>query len=191
VFTDSGPLALSITTNGNAQIDTAQSKFGGASGLFDGTGDYLRLPANAGLNPGAGDFTLEFFFRVNAWASSSHLFMGNASFTIQRDNVSNLIVYDGSNRNLGSLPGTGAWHHFALVRSGGGSNNTTAYLNGASAVQWTQTGATIFNSSSGSIAGRTDGTLAFNGWIDELRFTSGVARYTGAFTPPAAPFPDN
>lgn len=29
------------TASGNAQIDTAQSKFGGASGLFDGNGDYI------------------------------------------------------------------------------------------------------------------------------------------------------
>jgi len=31
-----------ITPVGNAQIDTAQSKFGGASGLLDGTGDYIH-----------------------------------------------------------------------------------------------------------------------------------------------------
>ena len=35
------------TANGNAQIDTAQSVFGGASGLFDGTGDYLSASDHA------------------------------------------------------------------------------------------------------------------------------------------------
>ena len=34
-FTDE--IGKTVTANGNAQIDTAQSKFGGASGLFDGT----------------------------------------------------------------------------------------------------------------------------------------------------------
>ncbi len=32
------------TAYGNAQIDTAQNKFGGASGLFDGSGDYIDTP---------------------------------------------------------------------------------------------------------------------------------------------------
>lgn len=37
-FTDSETTPKTVTANGNAQIDTAQSKFGGASALFDGTG---------------------------------------------------------------------------------------------------------------------------------------------------------
>src|SRR3989338_11669866 len=39
-FFDSAAAHKTITANGNAQIDTAQSKFGAASGLFGGTGDY-------------------------------------------------------------------------------------------------------------------------------------------------------
>ena len=35
-----------VTANGDTKISTAQSKFGGASGLFDGTGDYLSVPDN-------------------------------------------------------------------------------------------------------------------------------------------------
>jgi hypothetical protein len=45
VFTDSSLSGNTVTVAGNAQIDTAQSKFGGASGLFDGN-DALTLPNN-------------------------------------------------------------------------------------------------------------------------------------------------
>jgi len=43
-FTDSSLSPKTITRYGNAQIDTAQSVFGGAAGLFDGSGDYLTIP---------------------------------------------------------------------------------------------------------------------------------------------------
>src|SRR3990167_5725818 len=57
-FTDE--IGKAVTANGNAQIDTAQKKFGTASGLFDGTGDYLSLADSDDWNFGAGDFTIDF-----------------------------------------------------------------------------------------------------------------------------------
>ena len=38
-FTDDSPTGLTVTANGNAQIDTAQYKFSTSSGTFDGSGD--------------------------------------------------------------------------------------------------------------------------------------------------------
>ena len=46
-FPDSSPSNHTVTANGNAQVDTAQSKWGGAAALFDGTGDYLSIPDSA------------------------------------------------------------------------------------------------------------------------------------------------
>lgn len=53
VFTDQSGLAASISVFGNAKTSTAQSKYYGASGAFDGTGDYLTAPHNSHLS-GAG-----------------------------------------------------------------------------------------------------------------------------------------
>ena len=76
-FTDSSSNAHSITASGDAQIDTAQSKFGGASGLFDGAGDWLTCPSHSSLNLQTGDFTLECWIRPSALSSyhtiASHL----------------------------------------------------------------------------------------------------------------------
>ena len=58
-FTDSSNSSYTVTANGNAQISTAQSKFGSASMYFDGTGDYLTVSnATASDVFGSGDFTM-------------------------------------------------------------------------------------------------------------------------------------
>ena len=65
-FIDSSRSHKTVTPNGNSQIDTAQSKFGGASSLFDGTGDYLSVPDSEDWNFGTGSFTFDFWVRFNA-----------------------------------------------------------------------------------------------------------------------------
>src|SRR3990167_10480500 len=107
-----------ITANGDAQIDTAQSKFGGASGLFDGTGDTLTIPDSDDFNFGAGDFTVEWFARFvlspgdsctcgvfeqrNTAANKSYLFQGNDVANWQW-----LSSTDGSSYNRSLLFGAG------------------------------------------------------------------------------------
>src|SRR3989338_6322305 len=63
-FTDTETTPKAVTANGNAQIDTAQSKFGGASGLFDGAGDYLTIPSSSAFDFGTGNFTIDFWVRL-------------------------------------------------------------------------------------------------------------------------------
>ena len=65
-FTDSSSPAKTVTAVGDAQLDTAQFKFGTASGLFDGTGDELTVTDHADFDFGTGDFTIEFFVRFNS-----------------------------------------------------------------------------------------------------------------------------
>ena len=52
-----------VTASGNAQIDTAQFKFGASSGLFDGNGDFLTTPDHADWVLGDLPFTIEGFVR--------------------------------------------------------------------------------------------------------------------------------
>ena len=76
-FTDES--GTTWTANGNAQIDTAQSKFGGASGLFDGASDYLQTPYTADHNTGTGDFTIDQWIRFNSVATTQTLFARRTS----------------------------------------------------------------------------------------------------------------
>jgi hypothetical protein len=51
------------TAVSGAKISTAQSKFGGASLLLNGSSDYATVPNFAGLDFGSGNFTIEGWVR--------------------------------------------------------------------------------------------------------------------------------
>ena len=61
-ITDSSPSPKTVTAVGNAQISTAQSKFGGASIAFDGNGDWCQIANNVAFKFGSGNFTIEYWF---------------------------------------------------------------------------------------------------------------------------------
>jgi hypothetical protein len=203
-FLDSSVPAKVVTTFGGAQISTAQSKFGGAAGYFDGNGDYLQTGANSSLALLGVDFTIEFWvYRVGA----------AAGYIVNQDdgnsNSQNWQLLVGSfvqwtsfstssrssfwvlNTGAGSVP-LSQWTHIAVVRAG---SATTIYINGNSAATSTNTywaGATLPTAINNWITGvsQTAANAAFNGYLDDLRISKGVARYTAGFTPPTAPFPD-
>jgi hypothetical protein len=82
-----------------------------------------------------------------------------------------------------------AWNHIAVVREGTGTDQTKIYIGGTN--DGTGTVSTDFNQTSVMYVGcnRTAGN-AMKGFIDDLRVTKGVARYTGTFTPPTQAFSD-
>ena len=73
---DSSPSPKTVTAFGNAQISTAQSKFGGASIAFDGVSDYLTVASSAGLTFGTGDFTIELWLYVISYTNAITWFVG-------------------------------------------------------------------------------------------------------------------
>jgi hypothetical protein len=184
---------------GNAQLDTAQKKFGVSSLLLDGSGDYLTYADHADWTPGA-TFTLEGWVRFNS-VSGDQAFMsqwdgitGNASWWFALTGGSNLsyMAYNGGfNETSASwTPSTGVQYHVAVDRDG--SNKVRVYADGVMKGSMTLTG-TVQGSSNPMSVGRIDHPFPFylNGWLDEWRYTQGVARYANdsGFTPPTAPFP--
>jgi hypothetical protein len=190
-----------VTANGNAQISTAQSKFGGASALFDGTGDYLRL-ADSSDWTFAGDFTIEAWVRpanvTSAMAIASHWYSGTAIrcswIFAQKSDGTFRFAYGigGTNSEVASTTGLTAnvWQHISAVRSG---TTVTLYLDGVSVGSGTVSGA-LNDCPDGLGIGvesvdRGSGRY-FNGYIDEIRISKGIARYTANFTAPSAAFPN-
>lgn len=189
-----------LETVGNAQISTTQSKWGGGSMYFDGTGDYLKSNVSTSdLYGFGGDFAIELWLYRNATGQTILVDSrptgggGTSAYYVLYVNTSNVLSWfvGGSVRITGTTTiSNSTWYHIAIARSG---SSTKMYLNG------TQEGSTYTDSTALICAsGRpyvgadaNDLTSNLNGYIDDLRITKGNARgYTGStITVPTAPFP--
>lgn len=182
-FTDSSPSNKSVVANGSAQVDTAQKEFG--TGSFECTvgGSYLTVADSADWDFGTGDFTIDFWFRPNATGTQTLISRnGFGDYRINYDSTTLQVHLGGIEVILTSWSvSTGTWYHFALTRA---SSNVRAFLNGA------QVGSTASNSSdinsAGSLFIGIESSIAnnFNGWMDEVRISKGVARWVANFTAP-------
>jgi hypothetical protein len=195
-FTDSSPNGLTVTANGDAKISTAQSKFGGASGLFDGNQDYIQVAQSGNeFEFGAGDFTVEFWMRDNG--SPSNEFVSVVNNRPQQDNgvwfgrfdngaTGILIGSSGSwvvNQALSSNAFNGEWNHVAITRSG---TSLKVFLNGVQEVSATAGQSITNQSGTFAVGGSPNFGQWFSGYIDDLRVVKGKAVYTANFTPPTA-----
>jgi hypothetical protein len=183
------------TAVGNAQIDTAQSVFGGASLLLDGTGDSVTTADHADFDFGTGDITIDFWFRPNSLAATSYLFDWRNTGTGGAPTVYCYLGTDGSVNcalgveNLSAAAGTvttGNWYHFAAVRSG-----TTTYLFIDGVQKDTDTNNGDYTATSALTWGaRHNGAIALNGWLEGIRVRD-LATWTANFTPPISAYGPN
>ena len=190
VFTDNSPSPKTITCYGNAKISTAQSKHGGASMYFDGTGDYLTIPHNAAFSIQAGNFTLEGWV-YRAASGVSHYLLSKREDTPSskgwewRINATNKLQFfhtGGSSITSSGNVASGAWVHVAVVRNG---TTVTHYIDGVASGSATFADGVESVTTSLKVATASDFSDFFNGHLDDLQITKGSAEYTGGFTPPA------
>jgi hypothetical protein len=196
-FTDESGKTWSAVNN--AQIDTAQSKFGNGSLLCDGTGDYITTPDHADFVLGSGSWTMDCWLRLNADEDS--LLFGqfedaNNEFQIFYSQTNSKIFcyqYEGGAFiwyfECAWNPSTATWYHLAVVRDG--NNTPLIFINGTS--QSVTENTAISGKTAADLAGLAyiGGKAAgndLNGWIDEMRFSKGIARWTANFSPPAEPY---
>lgn len=188
-----------MTGAGNAQLDTDQFKFGTASLLLDGTGDKIDINGSSGdFSFGTGDFTIEFWIRI-ASNHTNRAIIGNRNasantfWQVEFFNQANKIEFHtGAVIVLAGATAisNNAWHHVAIARAG---TTIKLFINGTEDDSETNnhnysstTTLTIGHDNYGS-GGLTD----MAGWLDDIRLTKGVARYTSNFTPPTAAFPNS
>ena len=190
---DSSNSNHTITFAGNAQISTAQSKFGGSSLYLDGSGDEIDLGSSSDWNwptpsGASGDFTIEFWHRRTAttnWGSffSTYNAIGSAGFVFGYSGTTNKLAWYNSAWVYASNGGNttlavDTWYHIVAVRYG---STTKLYLNGIEELSFTDSAS--YGTAKLWLGGRGGDTYV-EGYMDDVRITKGLARYTSAFTPP-------
>lgn len=212
-FTDSSPTPKTVTAYANAKISAAQSRWGGASAYFDGS-SIARTPASQAWSFGNSDFTIECDFYIDG---DSALTPGGTRVAhlvscgpwSGSDTNSWFLALNGSAYSTGTgiifgrkdsvgwesvaanaALTKGAWRHVAVAKSG---STVRIFLDGtlqaaANLVRNTVLG--DYELKIGGLGFAPDWEQYFRGYIDEVRITKGVARYTADFTPPTAQFPD-
>lgn len=196
-FTDDNiGTGVNIVALGDAQISTAQSKFGGASALFDGTGDVIY--GHTDYDFASDSWTFE------AWVyptQSTNKHIMSLSDTTSDTNLpglsvyqvgTNLLVYSGNTSggwrwNTGTISSVltvNGWNHIAVVKDG---STWKVFVNGTQHYSGTPSGTmnTTTVMSFGGMYGYQ--WQIWPGYIDEAR-VSNTVRYTGNFTPQTAPF---
>ena len=183
----------SVTFAGGAQISTAESKFGGSSLYLNGdSGTKLTISQSSDFDFGTGDFTIEFWIKTSLSNNDSQSrrvisFGDNNATRIQIFLSSDGIdFYDTSSVKVdGDIDvADGNWHHVAFTRSG---TSLKGFVDGV------QSGSTATNSTDyDNAAALTIGAYASTGlgrvvgYLEDLRITKGLARYTSAFTAPTS-----
>ena len=186
-----------LETVGNAHVENSVKKYGTGSMQFDGTGDYLEVQDSPTLDIRSGDFTIEGWIYPTATVSVSSIIgtfttsgTNNAVHVLIGNDSGQVAFYWGAFSVSSSLLSGGSapnntWTHLAVVRSG---NTFTLYVNGTSVDSTTDTSAPLVGTTNEIEVGARNGGQngLFIGFMDDLRITKGVARYTANFTPPAA-----
>ena len=180
-----------ITTYGSSSISTTQSKFGGSSIGLNGTTDYIQFKPGVYV-PQNTAYTFECWFYLNNTTFSTYYTLLGQSvggtggqLNIRIVNATTISVDQlGLSAQSFTIPtlSAGQWYHIAVTRNT--SNAADVWLNGTKSTTGTVTMDKNYPSASDLIGANNDSGLGkyFPGYIDDVRFTIGYARYTANFS---------
>lgn len=198
IFRDDSQDHATITAAVTAQISTAQSRFGGSSLLLDGNSDYLTVPSSANWDFGTGNLTWDMWVQFvgtsgeqiiisRGAVADNYYFVKDATTHKLRFIVitnTSTVVTNYVMTNNWSVS-TDTWYHLAVVRNG---TTVLIFIDGISQAV-TESTAIADKDITGAggvlnIGCHYDNSSLFNGYMDEIRISKGVARWTGNFTKP-------
>jgi len=198
-FIDSSSFARTPTITGSPAIVSDSDAIGGKCGEFSGSSQYLTYTNTAFLLSGL--FTIEFRLKVLAYPS------GSEGYPFGFNDAQDYFVVNGVGTPgqwafvfLGGSMGSGSdsskfitlnqFYDFAICRDG--SNTIYVFKDGNLII--THSSSTVRTGTPSMYIGSAGPSFASSGVncrLDEFRFTQGVCRYTGNYTPLSVPFPDS
>jgi len=155
---------------------------------FNGITDQLTVQGTGGFVYGSNDFTWEMWVYPTspAWSSTSTVLLDHAGNQGGLRYSRNIISYYAAFNIATSTSSvvlninSSTWTHLAVSRN---NNVSYVFVNGAFVVStgdtstYTSQSITVGNTSTGA-------NNYFQGYIEDLRITKGLARYTSSFVPP-------
>lgn len=189
------------TISNTMPIALEQSKFGQAAYCNGSTS--ASVPTSTDFDFGTGLFTIEcwFYLTANSGAAQYPTLIGRSSGA---GNLTQWILGfnpSGAGLKFNIMQSSGTWldqgpnytgtlvvekwYHMALVRIGTGATDIKLFLDGAIVASSTSNPNTEINNVSKPVSWMVEQ----GGYIDDLRITKGVARYTTTFTPSELPLP--
>jgi hypothetical protein len=203
--------AFTITTAGTPTVTGLNpysliSTSTAVSAYFNGTTDYMILPPNTNYYLGGGNFTVEWWWYLNAPFAATY--SGPGIGQRQGDSNGGWVIYRNTSANTDKIsirlstdgggttdyattvaPTPYTWQHWAFVRNG---TTATWYCNGIAC--GTSTGVTVdvfdtsYSSSNMYIGyAQTWSYYTHPSLIADVRVTKGIPVYTGNFNPPTSP----
>jgi hypothetical protein len=185
-FNDNSSNNFSVTAYGNTQISSTQSKFGGSSAYFDGI-DSVLITNDISLS--TQDFTLESWIYLTTYGDQNNAIFNQGNY----DNTGAFLVLIGSAtddrklifyadnnerfRGTTTIP-LNTWTNITVTRQ---SNIYYFFINGV--LEGNHSATYNHNQTPFKIGDGYGGVRYFNGYIDEVRITQGIARYTSNFIP--------
>jgi hypothetical protein len=208
-YTDQSSNAKAMQFNGTNKIDSAWSKFGTTSlRIMNSQANRITPAIDAYRINDDRDYTVEFDVRWNSTPSSQDGLVGlwGGTAATQQWIISYYLgqiaisSYSTTNSTITTFLVAqsivvGQEYHIAAVLSNSGAvRQWEVFVDGVSIGTDTAIDGVLHKdvstaSSYLEVGGYNTTVVPFDGWIDNLRLTNGVARYTANFTPPTAAHP--
>ncbi len=168
-----------VGLNGNVARSSTQSEFGGYSASFDGSGDYLEIADSDDWDFGTGDATIDLWYNPSD-AGDRYTIAGKINGGNDNSwyiDVKGGTIYFGfgtvAKTASGLTVNPGSWYHIAIVRN---ETSVKFYFNGTYVEGGATTGSVGASTDHVRIGAYSSSAAMFNGYIDEVRISKGIAR---------------
>jgi hypothetical protein len=187
---DFSPSPKTVAFEGNAKTVTAESKYYGSSLALDGTADWVEVAGSDAFVFGTGAFTVEAWIKTSSAITNKDIvdfYVTGATgwqLFVSSTGKAQLYITASVQPQSTTSVNDGAWHHVAATRESGtlrvfADGIKEAEMSDSTNLSTTQTKLAI-----GAQVHIRNAAYDFAGWINDVRITKGVARYTANFTPP-------